>query len=72
MLRAALHNRHLDNVELVADGGITALTAPQTIEAGTDTLVAGSAIFNSTAADLSTAVQGLAQPAQNTATVRKR
>ncbi|MEV6361395.1 ribulose-phosphate 3-epimerase [Nocardia asteroides] len=72
MLRAALRNRHLDHVELVADGGITILTSAQTIEAGADTLVAGSAIFNSSAADLSTAVQCLAQPVQNAATVHKR
>ncbi|WP_327121700.1 ribulose-phosphate 3-epimerase [Nocardia sp. NBC_01730] len=70
-LRTTLHTRHIDTVELVADGGITTITAPQTIDAGADTLVAGSAIFNSTGTDLSTAVHRLAQPVQTAATVRE-
>ncbi|MFD3510990.1 ribulose-phosphate 3-epimerase [Nocardia sp. NPDC058666] len=70
-LRTTLHNLDLDTVELVADGGITTITAPQTIEAGADTLVAGSAIFSSTDTDLTTAVHRLARPVQTTATVRE-
>ncbi|GAD87063.1 MULTISPECIES: ribulose-phosphate 3-epimerase [Nocardia] len=70
-LRTLLRDRQLDTVELVADGGITTITAPQTIEAGADTLVAGSAIFSSTDPDLSTAVHGLAQPVQTTASVQQ-
>ncbi|MGW5440766.1 ribulose-phosphate 3-epimerase [Nocardia asteroides] len=71
-LRTLLRDRHLKSVELVADGGITTITAPQTIAAGADTLVAGSAIFKSTDPDLSTAVHSLAQPAQPSATAQEQ
>ncbi|MFD4444803.1 ribulose-phosphate 3-epimerase [Nocardia sp. NPDC058519] len=70
-LRTTLHNLNLDTVELVADGGITTITAPQIIAAGADTLVAGSAIFNSADTDLPTAVLRLAQPVRTAAAVRE-
>ncbi|MFF2085404.1 ribulose-phosphate 3-epimerase [Nocardia sp. NPDC058176] len=60
-LRTILDARGLDTVELVADGGITLTTAPPTVAAGADILVAGSAIFSSPDTDLPTAVRRLAQ-----------
>ncbi|MBF6333195.1 ribulose-phosphate 3-epimerase [Nocardia transvalensis] len=60
-LRARLTDRYLDTVELIADGGITVLTAPQVIAAGVDTLVAASAIFKSEDKTIATAISRLAK-----------
>ncbi|MEU6559294.1 ribulose-phosphate 3-epimerase [Nocardia nova] len=60
-LRARLAERYLDTVELVADGGITVLTAPQIAGTGADTLVAASAIFKSGADNIAAAMNRLAK-----------
>ncbi|MFF3224118.1 ribulose-phosphate 3-epimerase [Nocardia suismassiliense] len=59
-LRRLLDHRLLDTVEIVADGGITDLTAPEVIDAGIDTLVAASAVFNSPDTDVVDAITRLA------------
>ncbi|WP_433759553.1 ribulose-phosphate 3-epimerase [Nocardia sp. CA-135398] len=59
-LRARLTENSLDTVELIADGGITPHTAPQVIDAGIDTLVAASAIFQSANNTIKGAISELA------------
>jgi ribulose-phosphate 3-epimerase len=44
-LRRELEQRHLWGVDLEVDGGITAETAPEVVEAGANVLVAGAAVF---------------------------
>lgn len=45
-LRALLNRRELNHVHIEVDGGINPSTAEQTVEAGANILVAGSAVFN--------------------------
>jgi ribulose-phosphate 3-epimerase len=48
-LRRELEQRHLWGVDLQVDGGITAETAPEVVEAGANVLVAGAAVFKGAA-----------------------
>jgi ribulose-phosphate 3-epimerase len=48
-VRRMLDDQGLDRVELQVDGGITVETAPSVVAAGATVLVAGSAIYNSSA-----------------------
>lgn len=45
-LRASLDERGLWGVEIEVDGGVSAATAPEVVEAGATALVAGAAVFN--------------------------
>jgi ribulose-phosphate 3-epimerase len=55
----ALIDQTKRDILLQVDGGISPQTAPSVIQAGADILVAGSAIFNSTAAHYSQNIQML-------------
>jgi ribulose-phosphate 3-epimerase len=45
-IRQMLADRGLDHVEISVDGGIGPETAPQSVQAGANVLVAGTAVFN--------------------------
>lgn len=60
MLRRMLDARSLWGVEIEVDGGVSAKTAPEIVDAGATVLVAGAAVFNSEAS-----------PADNIAALRK-
>jgi ribulose-phosphate 3-epimerase len=60
MLKRRLDERSLWGVEIEVDGGVSAKTAPEVVEAGATVLVAGAAVFNSEAS-----------PADNIAALRK-
>ena len=59
-LRRMIDDRNLWGVEIEVDGGISPQTAPEVVEAGATALVAGAAVFNTTAT-----------PAQNIQTLRQ-
>jgi ribulose-phosphate 3-epimerase len=48
-LRQSLEERGLWGIEIEVDGGVSAQTAPEVVEAGATALVAGAAVFNSDA-----------------------
>lgn len=60
MLKRMLDERNLWGVEIEVDGGVSAKTAPEVVEAGATVLVAGAAVFNSEGS-----------PADNIAALRK-
>ncbi|MEV0766245.1 ribulose-phosphate 3-epimerase [Nocardia sp. NPDC050435] len=51
------------HISIVADGGVTAVTAPQIATAGADALVAASAVFSTPTGDIATAITELASAA---------